>query len=183
MDGVITLLSEPVSFEVKSLNNRTLPPTNPEEMLAYQIELTKLSKAANSARYAFGDINDKLEYYQAAARIVTSEALDTMLDELEAKLEEFRIVMYGNPIKNQLEIDQAPSLNNRINTAIFSGINSGTDPTGTSKMVKEIAESQLKPLIESLKVIIENDIPAINAELDRLGAPWTPGRIIDMDDK
>jgi len=182
VDGVLTELSEPVSFEVKSLNNVTLPASDPDEMLAFHKELTTLSKSANSARSAFNELNDRLEYYHAAARIVSSQNLDSMIESLENKLDEIRLIMFGDPLKRDLEIDQAPSLNNRINIAINSGLGTTQDPTETSRMVKEIAEQQLVPVIDSLKEILENDIPSIDAELTRLNAPWTPGRIIDLDD-
>ena len=181
VDGETTRLSEPVEFVVKSLNNVTLPATNPQEVLAYQKELMELSKASNSARNAYSEINDRLEYYQAATRVVQSGLLDSKIEELETKLEEIRRSIYGDPIKRTLEINQAPSLNNRINTAIGSGLGTTQDPTETSAMVKAIAEEQLQPVIASLKSILENDIPVIDAELTRLNAPWTPGRIIDLD--
>tara|TARA_R110000868_G_scaffold294140_1_gene554712 strand:+ start:63103 stop:66387 length:3285 start_codon:yes stop_codon:yes gene_type:complete len=181
INGEKTVLSEPVEFEVKSLENQTLPSSNPEAMHAYHKELTKLSKSANSARNAFNEINDRLEYYQAAARIVKSESLTSMISEMEARLDEIRLKMFGNQIKNQLEINQAPSLNNRINTAINTGMSSQSDPTQTSKMVKQIAETQLRPIIDTLKDILGLSIPAIDAELNQLNAPWTPGRIIDLD--
>jgi len=181
VDGMVTILSGPESFEVKTLNNLTLPASDPDAMLAFQKELTALSKSANSARNAFGDLNDRLEYYQAASRIVSSDELTTMLTAVEAKLDEIRLIMFGDPNKRTLEINQAPSLSNRINIAINSGLETTQDPTETSNMVKSIAEKQLSPVIEMLKVMLEVDIPGIDAELSRLDAPWTPGRIIDID--
>lgn len=181
INGKVSILSEPVSFEVKSLNNRTLPSQNPEEMLAYHKELKKLSKSSNSARSAYNEITDRLEYYKAAARIVESERLNTMIEEMEERIEEIGLKLNGNRTKNVLDIDQGPSINSRINTAIGAGMSSQSDPTETSKMVKRIAETQLKPIIDSLKEILNTSIPAIDAELNRLNAPWTPGRIIDLD--
>jgi photosystem II stability/assembly factor-like uncharacterized protein len=181
VDGVITELSEPKSFDVKSLDNVTLPASNPEELLAFHMELTELSKSANSARSAYNELNDRLEYYHAAARIVNSAELSTMLSSMEEKLDEIQLIMFGDPNNRSLEIDQAPSLNNRINIAISSGIGTTQDPTETSAMVKAIAEEQLVPVVEMLKGMLESDVPAIDAELSRLGAPWTPGRILDID--
>ncbi|WP_287061010.1 hypothetical protein, partial [Algoriphagus sp.] len=95
-------------------------------------------------------------------------------------LDEIELTMFGDPIKNQLEIDQAPSLISRVNTAIYAGSTSLTDPTTTSKEVKRIAEKYLSPVIASLKELVEVNVPAINTELDANQAPWTPGRIIEM---
>jgi photosystem II stability/assembly factor-like uncharacterized protein len=181
IDGEVTVLSEPVPFTVKSLENLTLPAQDPDAMLAFHQELMKLSKSANSARNAYNEINDRLEYYKAAARIVESSDLDEMIKELESKLDEIQMVMFGDRIKSQLEINQAPSLNSRINTAISAGMSSRSDPTETSKMVKQIAEENLRPVIDTLKDILNEDLPAIDAELNEQNAPWTPGRIIDLD--
>lgn len=182
VDGVITELSEPVSFEVKSLNNVTLPAANPEDMLAFHKELTILSKKANSARNAYNELNDQLEFYKAVSRIVSSEDLQNYIDAMETTLEEIQLLMFGDSIKRQLEMDQAPSLNSRINIAISSGLGTTQDPTETSMMVKAIAEEQLEPVIEMINQLLEQSIPAIDAELNTLNAPWTPGRSIDIED-
>lgn len=181
VDGEVTQIAEPVPFTVKSLDNLTLPAQDPDAMFAFHTELMKLSKAANSARSAFNEINDRMEYYKAANRLVKSPDMDAMIDELEEKLDEARMIMFGDRIKSQLEINQAPSLNARINTAIYSGLETRSDPTETSKMVKKIAEQNLKPVIDTLKTILDTDLPSMDAKLDELGAPWTPGRILDLE--
>ncbi len=179
VDGVRTELSGPVEFEVRTLENVTLPAKDPEAMLAYHKELMELSKTANSARSAFNGMNEQLSYYKAAMKAVSGdEELHNQISTLEDKLDEIRMVMFGDPIKRRLEIQQAPSLNNRINGAIFSGMTTSSDPTKTSMMVKSIAEKYLEPVIDSLRSIMENDIPAIDSKLDELGAPWTPGRLL-----
>ncbi len=180
--GEITSLSQPKEFEVKTLENRTLPPTDQKAMLAFHQQLMELSKVANSANRAYQQLQSGLEYYQAASRMTESSTLDAKLDEMEAKLKEIRRRMYGDPIKRQLEIDQAPSLSNRINTAIYAGTSSIADPTETSRQVKQIAEKYLKPVVGMLNEIIEQDLPAIDAELDKNRAPWTPGRILMLED-
>ncbi len=180
VNGTVTSLSEPVAFHVKSLDNLTLPPSDPAAMLAFHKELTQLSKSANSARNAVNEIGDRLAYYQAVTRLVEDEKVIQMVDALEEKLDAIRIQLFGDRIKRRLEIDQAPSLSNRINTAIFTGSSSMTDPTETSKMVRQIAEEQLGPVLESLKDILEKDVPAIDQALDQFEVPWTPGRIIEI---
>ena len=181
VDGIVSELSEAKAFQVKSLNNVTLSSTDPNAMLAFHKELMALSKSANSARSAISEFLDRLENYKAAKRIITSEQLEEMLDSMEEKLDQIQLLMFGDSVKRRLEIDQAPSISSRINVAINSGIGTTQDPTKTSEMVKAIAEKQLEPVIKMLKQLLESDIPNIDMELDRLGAPWTPGRIVDLD--
>ncbi len=178
--GELTKLSGPQPFKVKDLENRTLPPVDPAAMMAFHEQLMNLSKTANSARNAYRELEDRLEYYKAAIRLVESTEFNTQVNALEEKLETIRVQMYGDRLKNQLEIDQAPSISSRINTAIYSGMSSRTDPTETSKMVKQIAEQQLGPVLESLKSIMETDIPALDGILNERQAPWTPGRVLEL---
>lgn len=178
VDGAITKLAGPVSFKVKDLNNRTLPSTDPAAMLAYHRELTDLSKSANAVRSTYGELNERLQYYRAALRLVDRSELNKQVDALADKLKSIRTQLYGDPIKQQLEIDQAPSISSRINTAIWTGSSSLSDPTKTSAMVKAIAEEQLGPVMAALRGIMTEDIPAIDAVLDGARAPWTPGRVI-----
>lgn len=180
INGEIAELVDSVPFEVKTLDNQTIPPADPAAMLEFHQELMKLSKSANGARSSYNQLREALKYYQAAARVVKSASLNEKMDEMENALDEIELTMFGDSIKSQLEIDQAPSLISRVNTAIYSGSTSLTDPTTTAKVVKRIAENYLNPVISSLKELIEVNVPAINAELDANQAPWTPGRIIEV---
>jgi len=180
IDGEITPLTAAVPFEVKTLDNQSVPISDPAAMLAFHQQLMELSKSANGARNSYNQLREALKYFQAAARVVKSASLDEKINAMENTLDEIELTMFGDPIKNQLEIDQAPSLISRVNTAIYAGSTSLTDPTTTSKEVKRIAEKYLSPVIASLKELVEVNVPAINTELDANQAPWTPGRIIEM---
>ena len=54
---------------------------------------------------------------------------------------------------------------------------STTGITTTEKQGYEILKEEFPPLLEALKRIVENDIPALETELNKIGAPWTPGRL------
>lgn len=178
VDGTITELAGPVSFRVKDLKNRTLPATDPAAMLAYHRELTNLSKNSNAVRNTYRELDERLTYYRAALRLVDRPELNKQVEALADKLKTIRTQLYGDPIKQKLEIDQAPSISNRINTAVWTGMSSLSDPTKTSAMVKAIAEEQLGPVMTALQDIMTEDVPAIDAVLDSARAPWTPGRVI-----
>ena len=64
--------------------------------------------------------------------------------------------------------------------AVTQGFWSSTaDPTGIAKKAYEIAGDQFTAMYASLRQIVEGDVPALQKELDLLGAPWTPGRLPD----
>ena len=184
IDGEVTKLTEAQNFEVRPLGNVTLPAENPSAMLAFHKQLNKLSKATNSARNAVGEVNERLQYYKGALKALGNDApsgLAANIDGLENKLNQINLLMSGDRIAGRLEMQQAPSLNSRINNAIGAGTSSSSDPTGTSKRVAEIAKKQLQPVIDMMKEIINTDIPAIDRQLNQTNAPWTPGRILEID--
>jgi hypothetical protein len=49
--------------------------------------------------------------------------------------------------------------------------------TTTEKEGYEILAEEFPPVLNTLKRIVEKDIPALETELNKIGAPWTPGRI------
>ena len=139
---------------------------------------------ANSARNATGAAQERLQYYKGALKALGSDApsgLASDIEQLEEKMDEINMIMFGDRLAGRLEIQRAPSLNSRINNAIGAGTSSTSDPTGTSKRVAEIAKKQLKPVIEMLKEIMNTDIPEIDNKLKGTEAPWTPGRVLEID--
>jgi hypothetical protein len=182
VDGARITLAGPVSFEVRSLDRVTLPAEDPDAMLAYHQELMELSKTANSARSAYNELNNRLDVYKAAMKAVGNPAsLGEKLHSMEEDLDAIRTALYGDDIAEELEMTQAPTLNSRINNAIGAGLSSTSDPTETSKRVKAIAEKYLQPVLQSLRNLMEQQVPAIDRQLDELDAPWTPGRVLEID--
>ncbi len=49
--------------------------------------------------------------------------------------------------------------------------------TTTEKEGYEILKEEFPPILNALKRIVETDIPALEAELNKIDAPWTPGRL------
>jgi hypothetical protein len=49
--------------------------------------------------------------------------------------------------------------------------------TTTEKQGFEILKEEFPPVLSALKRIVETEVPALEAELNKINAPWTPGRI------
>jgi len=83
----------------------------------------------------------------------------------------------GDPLKVQLDMDPTPSLSDRLNKIAGESKYSSSDPTGTHLMSLQIAEEELAPIVEKLRVILEKDMPALRLKLQEAGAPYTPNVI------
>ena len=67
-------------------------------------------------------------------------------------------------------------ISERVNT--ISGELNGTlgRQTATHEQQLQIASEQFAAQRTGLKTLVETDVPALERELDRIGAPYTPGR-------
>ena len=60
----------------------------------------------------------------------------------------------------------------------MSSMRSMHGPTGTQRQQYEIALEEYGEVIDTLKGVIESELPKFQEELENAGIPWTPGRPI-----
>jgi hypothetical protein len=70
-----------------------------------------------------------------------------------------------------------PSLLDRINRA-SSGFWSTTGATATHRREYQIALELFTNLHQRMDTLLESDLARIEKEMEKIGAPWTPGRRI-----
>jgi len=77
----------------------------------------------------------------------------------------------------------APSMNDRV-TGIMEGERfSLAKPTQTHVTDYAIASEELSKQLANLKTLIEVDLAKLEREMEAAGAPWTPGRMVEWNDK
>jgi hypothetical protein len=108
-----------------------------------------------------------------------SQDLMNRARKLGVQLEELNFKLNGVSAKASSEETppaQVP-LNDRLGDITYSHMGSTSGITGTEKMNYEILKEEFPPVLSALKQIVETEIPALEAELNKIGAPWTPGRL------
>ena len=96
---------------------------------------------------------------------------------LEGKLRAVQKKMNGDRVANQLDVDLPPSISSRLNSAIYDGYSTTSDPTSTMKEQLQIASEEFEVAFNELKNIINTDLKALEQKLEAAGAPYTPGRM------
>ena len=69
------------------------------------------------------------------------------------------------------------SISERVGVAVGGTGNITTKPTGTQREQYAIARKELDLWIGILKQRAEKDVKEMESLLEKLGAPWTPGRL------
>lgn len=179
--GEITELVDPVPFNAVVLNNVTLPAPDRAELVAFQQKTAKMLRAIYAAQQMNRDLIKKVQYLKQAINN-TPEASPELLakaTELEQELDDIRWEFYGqSPKASREENWPAPvPLNNRLSALVYSHWNSTSRVSETQMQMYDILAEEFPPLLDALRNIAEVKVKALEAELDALGAPWTPGRI------
>ena len=99
--------------------------------------------------------------------------------EVESQLDEILWKFNGQQAKASSEENwpAVPSINNRLRSIIWVHWRSTSAVTQSQIDIFEILKEEVPPVIEEIRTIQNVSIPEIEKELDRMGAPWTPGRI------
>jgi hypothetical protein len=182
-EGELTELVEPLAFTCKKLNNTTLPAEDYNENVEFAEKVNKLALAITGAGRMISENMDKVEQIKQAI-YATPGASQELMDKARAlgvELEELNFKMNGLPAKasgEEIPPAQVP-LNDRLSNITYTHMGSTTGITATEKQAYDILTAEFPPVLQKLKGIVETDIPALEAELNKINAPWTPGRLID----
>ena len=82
--GVISELAGPVTFELKELNNRTIPADDREEMAVFKLKTLKLDNAVRAVSGLMGEMNRKIPFYKAATKGFRPEQANDLMNEVLA---------------------------------------------------------------------------------------------------
>jgi hypothetical protein len=180
-EGELTNLVEPVQFNCKKLDNTTLPAENYNENVEFAKNVSKLAIAVVGTDRMIDETITKIENIKQAIYSTpgTSQELMNKARALGKELQELNFKMSG--VKAKASTEEIPPaqvpLNSRLGTITYTHMGSTSGITTTEKQNFEILKEEFPPVLEALKRIVETDIPALEAELNKIGAPWTPGRL------
>ena len=180
-NGELKELAEPVGFICKKLNNATLASKDYAENKTFAKEVSKLSVAMSGTNRLIAEIVKKMEYIKSAiysAPSATQELMDKTRY-VSKELEGLHFKLNGVVAKaswEEIPPAQMPLLI-RLGNLTETHLTSTSAITSSEKMELEVLKEEFPPVLNALKNIVENSIPELESELNKVNAPWTPGRL------
>jgi photosystem II stability/assembly factor-like uncharacterized protein len=178
--GKVTSLVNDVKFTTKKLNNTTLP-GDPAELLAFQNEVSKLSQLSNGTQAVTNELMTRVQFVMQAVNNTPGIPNELMVKaaNLAKELDNLLWKFNGQRPKASREENwpAAPAINEYLNVAAYGTFGSTAAPTQTMREQMKLAKEALKPVYNRVKTIMEVDIVSLEKELDKYGAPFTPGRL------
>jgi hypothetical protein len=178
VDGQVTDLAGPMAFEVVRVFEGALEGSSPTDAAEFMRQVAELQRSVTAAdeamELAFKTVE---ELERALARSTTDPGtLDTELEALRQKLYELDQALSGNRTIGEMGHPQVPTVSGRLRVASMSGGMSDYGPTATHRRSFEIAREEFAEIEVSLKQLLDDDLPALEAKMEAAGVPWTPGR-------
>lgn len=181
IDGVLKEVAGPVEFEAKVFNNVTLPASDRGELVAFQNKVNDLNRAVNGAIEVSSDLKSKIEIIKTAIK-QTQNAPQSLIDEANRIADE-NTILYRKLVDDEVLAKRNeptyPSISARVGEVVYGMWSSTSAPTNSYRQNYQIASEEFKPVLETLKKLVEIDLRNIENQLDNLNAPWTPGRVPD----
>lgn len=179
VNGTLTPIGEPVSFEVKSLGMATLPTPDVPGLVAFQRRTASLQRAVRGAEEAAAEAGVRLDYVEKAL-LETPQADPSLFAEvqkLKTRLADLEIQLSGDPTLAHYQEAVPVSIAERVNAIVDGAWASTSGPTQTHMDAWQIASDEFGPVLDQLRTLIEVDLHGLETKLESLGAPWTPGRV------
>ncbi|MEA3497148.1 MAG: glycosyl hydrolase [Bacteroidota bacterium] len=175
----ITKLAGPQKFIVKLLDENEQSIKSTKELLVFTQKLSELKGAVSASINISNDLNKKIALMENALKLST-ENTDDLLKELKRiKTDNYKIktALTGNKTRQKHNTTVPQSINGRLRT-ITSGIwRTTAKPTQTQRKNYKIAAEEFEIELAKLKKLVEKDIIKLEEKLEKIKAPYTPGRM------
>ncbi len=177
-NGVTTQLTEPQSFEVKSIDNRTFPSSDRKADLAFDLKVGQLSKSISGARTFMRNMDKRINHVKTAIfeTPTIDQSLMQQVHSMTLQLADLNLAFSGDAVKRKRQEAVPHAITNYISYLIWSrSENTGHVTPDQKERFKRASESfnQLHSLLEKLN----NDLAKLEELVGKNSNNWLPGQL------
>jgi len=183
-NGEITELVPPQEFEARQLEIRTLPAEDREELLEFQQKVSDLTHKIQGADELSANMMKRMKHIKQAILNTTAETKELMeeAERVEEELDEVIFAFHG--VEPKASSEEIPphemKIMERLRSLAYAHYRSTSGVTETERRNYNILKEKFPPLLEKLKKLREEDMKKLEEKLNKLNAPWTPGRVPEL---
>jgi hypothetical protein len=178
VDGQITTLSEPFSFDVVQLHKGALQGSTTTDVAAFWREIEHMQRATSATTLALKNTMKRVDAMRLSLSRtqIDPTVLDDKLFKLKQELLSLDEKINGNKSKEEVGEKSPPSIAQRIYVAMSGTANSTYGPTPMLMRNLEIAKEEYSEIKLEVEDIRRIQIPAVEKLLINAGAPWIEGQ-------
>ena len=176
IDGQVTRLDGPISFEAIPLDNAVMPAADRSGLAAFQSQVNELSGQVSAVSQRMRELSNQMRHMKEAILLSTVDHSDMSLlyEQLESEAYELQARLEGDRVASELDIDRPPSVANRVGYLIYEQSNSTAEPTQTHRSSFAIAREEFEEINQRFVKLLEEPYAALQNKLKEAGAPYTP---------
>ncbi len=174
-------LAGPVEFNAVTLNNSSLPAPDRAAVVDFQKKVAELTRVMRGTDDYTDDLLKRTYALQVALNAVPGANADlrARISKVSDQLEDIKLKF--NNVSNKPSDEENPpapvTLYGRLWKIAWAHWGSTGAPTNTQKDAYAILMEEFPPVYDQIKRIGETDLRQLEAEVEKLGAPATPGRL------
>ncbi|MGM0532481.1 MAG: WD40/YVTN/BNR-like repeat-containing protein [Bacteroidota bacterium] len=177
-DGVISVLTDTVSFEVKQLRQGALRGASPRDVVAFWKEVAGFRADVSALSM---NLNGMLKKAKAMKKALlkthhTDKEVELRINKLIIDIKQLKKRMNGSPAKSEIGEKGNPTVRDRMR-AVMSGVSSSSyGPAPVHKKTFTLAKKEYQSLVKSFEALTKETIPELEKELEEIGAPYIEGQ-------
>ncbi len=177
----VKVLAGPVEFNAVTLNNTTLPAGDKAAVAEFQKKVAELSRVMHGTEQYAEALLQRSYALQDALNAVPGSNTDlrSHIAKVSRQVEDIKL-KFNNDSSHPSEEENPPSpvtLNNRLGKVAYAHWGSTGAPTQMQQDAYTILMTEFHAVYNQIKQLGEVDMPKLEIEVDKLGAPATPGRL------
>jgi photosystem II stability/assembly factor-like uncharacterized protein len=174
-------LAGPVPFNAVTLSNATLPASDRAALADFQKKVAELTRVMTGTEQYAEDLLKRSYALQDALNAVPGNhaELRTRIAAVSRQMEDV-MLKFNNKSNKPSDEENPPApvtLYSRLYKMAWTHWGSTSAPTQTQKDAYQILMAEFPPVYDQIKRIGETDLRLLEQEVEKLGAPATPGRL------
>jgi len=185
VDGKAQRLAGPVEFKVNALGAEQMSEADRAAQQQFRQKIARLDRALVGAVQTGGDVDKRLTAIHQSLRDTPGDmsALVTRADDIQSRLREVMRAMRGDSVLRRRQENTAAAVNDRINQIEDEERFSTSRPTQTHLDSYNVAAQQFGEQLAKLRQLVDVDLKKLEDDMEKAGAPWTPGHVPEWSDK
>ncbi len=177
-NGSLETLGAAQSFMLKALEESPETTSDRGALLAYQKEAAELLRSVAGASRVAGEMQTRVDHVKEALRLTPAATPEqfAQLRGIETRLDELVVALNGDSAVSSRNEPTPWSISTRAFWVFYGPLESQFDVPGLYKESLAIAQQEFAGAQRDMQALAR-DLDALENALERIGAPWTPGRM------
>ena len=185
VDGAVTELGGAQNFKVMAEGAGSLNESDRVALEEFQRKAARLYRAVSGALHTAEDVETRLKAIRAALRETPAaeKQLGTSADSIEQHDREILRALRGDTELQKRSEPVRSSISDRVNAILEGERFSLAKPTQSHIDDYAIAAADFTEQLAKLHALVEVDLAKLEKDMEAAGAPWTPGRVPEWNEK